>query len=62
MSDPSVDEPQELSLELVTYYWKMLEQHTNSPISGICLICKVSRCADYRHAWVQLVRAGALGM
>lgn len=60
MSGPFTEDPTPLSTRLVDYYREMLRTHADDPAVGACLVCRRSRCADYRFAWERLVCAGEL--
>lgn len=47
-----------LSERLLSYYRHVLAVHANDPAVGACLVCRVSRCQDWRTAWERLVCAG----
>jgi hypothetical protein len=48
-----------LSDRLIAYYHQVLATHTDDPIIGACLICKVSRCEDWRSATERLIYTGS---
>src|SRR3954468_9489977 len=50
----------ELSAALVDYYRRMLRTHTNAPDTGVCRVCKIRTCPDFRDAYDRLAAAGAL--
>jgi len=60
MSGPHVEDGSPLSGRMVAYYRDLLAGHDNDPVKGLCPICAVSRCQDWRFAWSQLVSAGEL--
>ena len=39
-----------LSRRLVAYYREVVALHADDPVVGACLVCRVSRCKDWRHA------------
>lgn len=58
MSGPHVEEPTPLPARLVAYYRDMLQSRANDPILGVCPVCRVSRCQDWRSASERIVSAG----
>jgi hypothetical protein len=58
MPGPLQDEPVSLSVRLVGYYREALRVHTNDAVLGVCPICQIDRCQDWRFAWERLVCAG----
>jgi hypothetical protein len=55
---PNKDEDTPLSGRLTAYYRHVVATHTDDPIIGACLICKVSRCEDWRSATERLIYTG----
>ena len=47
-----------LAWRLVRYYRDVVELHEDDPVVGACLVCRVSRCADWRRAVEKLALAG----
>lgn len=39
-----------LSDRLASYYRRVIAIHCDDPVVGACLICRVSRCEDWRFA------------
>jgi hypothetical protein len=55
------DEPgRHLSAEQVAYYRRVLVVHANRKETGACDVCRVYRCADWRHAYDLLAAGGHL--
>ncbi len=50
----------ELSPDQVAYLRRVLEVHTNHASTGLCPICGVPRCPDWRDAFDHLAVAGQL--
>ena len=44
-----------LSYRLIAYYRQVAATHANDPIIGLCLLCKESRCGDWRSATERLL-------
>jgi hypothetical protein len=38
----------------------MLATHKNQRFTGVCAVCRVPRCPDWRDAFDRLARAGAV--
>lgn len=55
---PNENEGPPLSDRLTAYYRQIMATHADDPIVGACLICKVSRCEDWRAAAVRLIYSG----
>lgn len=47
-----------LAAEVVAYYRRVLLSHADDRGSGVCPVCQVARCADWRHAFDKLALAG----
>jgi hypothetical protein len=47
---PYKDEFTPLSDRLAAYYRQAVATHANDPVVGACLVCRVSRCEDWRSA------------
>jgi hypothetical protein len=47
-----------LAAEVVAYYRRVLLSHADDPDSGVCRVCQVARCADWRDAFDKLALAG----
>jgi hypothetical protein len=52
------DEPSTLSTRLVAYYRETVTIHADNPVTGVCGVCQVSRCTDWRFATERLQCAG----
>jgi hypothetical protein len=52
---PNEDEDTPRSGRLTTYYRQVVATHTDDPIIGACLICKVSRCEHWQSATERLI-------
>jgi hypothetical protein len=52
------DPARELSPEHVAYLRRVLDVHANHPSTGLCPICGVRSCADWRDAFDLLAAAG----
>lgn len=50
----------ELSAEAVVYYRQVMATHVNQPPEGVCQVCNVATCPDWRDAYDKLVDAGEL--
>jgi len=59
MSGPFTEEPTPLSARLIEYYRRVMTVHADDPVLRACLVCKRSRCPDWRYARTRLVCAGA---
>jgi hypothetical protein len=57
MDTGQTDEASALPAQLARYYKEMLAIHDDVRI-GICIVCRVSRCQDWRAAYERLVSAG----
>lgn len=55
-----MDEDQELSPELVTYYRDVLLKHANDLITDVCPVCQVAKCSDWVNAYTKLTVGGGL--
>lgn len=53
-SDPG----RELSPEHIEYLRRVLDVHANHPSTGLCPVCAVRTCADWRDAFDCLAVAG----
>ncbi len=60
MSGPHAEEVTPLPQRLVAYYRDMLAAHANGRVTGMCAVCTVGCCQDWRFAWTQLVCSGEL--
>lgn len=49
-SDPYEDERTPLSDRLAAYYRDVIALHADDPVVGACLVCRTSRCEDWRSA------------
>lgn len=58
MSGPHVEEPAPLSTQLLAYYRELMAAHADDPITGVCAVCQVRRCEDWRFARERLLCAG----
>ena len=47
-----------LSDRLTAYYRDVVTTHADDPVVGACLICRVSRCEDWRSAFERLAYSG----
>lgn len=56
--EPYKDEMTRLSDRLATFYGEIMVMHADDPAVGACLICKVSKCTDWRSAVERLICAG----
>ncbi|PRY30898.1 hypothetical protein [Pseudosporangium ferrugineum] len=43
-----------LAARLVAYYRAVVIAHTDDPVVGACLVCRVSGCEDLRYASARL--------
>lgn len=60
MSGPYCDgEPTDLPEHLVKDYQNRLIEHGDDSLTGVCSICGVHRCGEYRWAELRLMLAGA---
>jgi hypothetical protein len=57
-SHPPHEPARSLTDEQVRYHRKVLELHNNDPQTGVCRICHVPRCPDWRGAFDNLAVAG----
>lgn len=46
-----------LTAEVTAYYRRVLLAHAVDPVSGVCRVCQVARCADWRDAFDKLALA-----
>jgi hypothetical protein len=51
---------QELSVGLVAYLRDVLVVHANDPVAGVCCVCEVVNCPDWRDAYDRLAAANEL--
>jgi hypothetical protein len=58
VEDHRSDPPGELSPEQVAYLRRVLDVHAGHPSTGLCAICAVRCCADWRDAFDRLAVAG----
>jgi hypothetical protein len=56
--DHQTDPIRELSPEHVAYLRRVLEVHANRAPTGLCQVCRVRSCADWRDAFDCLAVAG----
>lgn len=52
--------PRTLAPEQAAYFRQMLAVHANQPETGVCAVCGLARCPDWRAAYDQLAIAGEL--
>jgi hypothetical protein len=52
--------PQTLAPEQVAYFRTMLAAHANRLETGVCAVCALASCPDWRAAYDQLATAGEL--
>ncbi len=52
--------PRALPTKQLTYLRSVLASHGNDPATGMCKVCGVSCCSDWRNAYDQLAVAGEL--
>ncbi|GAA1758733.1 hypothetical protein GCM10009681_32440 [Luedemannella helvata] len=58
MNGSSAEVPTPLSDDLIVYYRRVLAAHSIDPVSRVCPVCGVKRCADWQQAYERLVVAG----
>lgn len=49
-----------MPVEETAYYRRVLSTHKNDPGSGVCAVCQVCSCPDWRNAFDRLAEAGEL--
>jgi hypothetical protein len=47
-----------LAGEVVAHYRRVLLRHSGDPNTGVCQVCQVAHCADWRDAFDKLAFAG----
>jgi hypothetical protein len=52
--------PRTLAPEQVAYFRQVLAIHANQLDSGVCMVCGLASCPDWRAAYDQLAIAGEL--
>lgn len=60
MSGPFTEDPRLFTPRLIEYYRETMGIHADDPVLGACLVCKESRCPDWRFARTRLACAGEL--
>lgn len=64
MSYSDASEPPEperpLGADRTAYHRHMLATHKKQRFTGVCMVCRVPSCPDWRDAFDRLARAGAL--
>jgi hypothetical protein len=60
MSGPNEHERVPLPQRLVVHYRGVVAAHADDPATGVCPICGVARCSDWRFALAQLACVGDL--
>lgn len=58
MFGPDEEVPPGLEPRMVAYYRKMYLIHADDRTTGLCWVCKRSKCEDYRFASASLITAG----